>query len=419
MKTKFSRFGRSSVSVILAVMMLLSTMLVGTMSTVYAFDLKGTYYFDNTDACWDNVYMVFVGNDGKYKEYHQMSASEENFYTYAQNNTWGASGFYFTNSANGSSDGTNKTDTFTSVPDSSRNCFVPTSSSGSGTWMSLEDAKASHKSPVVGSVTLTANPTSVKVGKSVTLTPTVSGANSDSLTYTYKKTFGGTATEVQNADNSLTVTPTVAGTYKYTVTVSADGYSPVTSNEVNFEVTEDAYCNNSDHTHQNLYNVGICATEGTINLNFRYMMSQVEVNLATTGNSDPNHVDLTKAKVELISVYNYGYVKLGDRTVDFTGFSRGDYTLNTVAGEGKENKRWSAIVPQTFSNTKFKITIFKSGDPEQGVDDIYYADITNSSGGWVAGNRYVYNLTVTKTKVQVAATLTDWNTVEANHSIWF
>ena len=185
------------------------------------------------------------------------------------------------------------------------------------------------------------------------------------------------------------------------------------------EVTEDAYCNNSDHTHQNLYNVGICATEGTINLNFRYMMSQVEVNLATTGNSDPNHVDLTKAKVELISVYNYGYVKLGDRTVDFTGFSRGDYTLNTVAGEGKENKRWSAIVPQTFSNTKFKITIFKSGDPEQGVDDIYYADITNSSGGWVAGNRYVYNLTVTKTKVQVAATLTDWNTVEANHSIWF
>lgn len=34
MKTKISRFGRSSVSVILAVMMLLSTMLIGTVSTV-------------------------------------------------------------------------------------------------------------------------------------------------------------------------------------------------------------------------------------------------------------------------------------------------------------------------------------------------------------------------------------------------
>lgn len=36
MKTKISRFGRSSVSVILAVMMLLSTMLIGTVSTVNA-----------------------------------------------------------------------------------------------------------------------------------------------------------------------------------------------------------------------------------------------------------------------------------------------------------------------------------------------------------------------------------------------
>lgn len=91
---------------------------------------------------------------------------------------------------------------------------------------------------VADSVALTANPTSVKVGNSVTLTPTVSGAKSDNLTYTYKKTSDGTATEEKNADNSLTVTPTVAGTYKYTVTVSADSCSPVTSNEVSFTVTD-------------------------------------------------------------------------------------------------------------------------------------------------------------------------------------
>ena len=186
------------------------------------------------------------------------------------------------------------------------------------------------------------------------------------------------------------------------------------------EVSEDAYCNNSDHTPKNLSSIGICATEGTINLNFRYMMSQVEVNLSTTGNSDPNYVNLSSAKVELINVYNYGYVKLGDRTVDFTGFSIGDYTLNTVAGDGNENKRWSAIVPQTFSSTKFKITIYKNGVPAQGVDDIYYADISDfTTDGWTAGNHYVYNLTVTKTDVQVSATLTNWNTVNANHSIWF
>lgn len=237
MKTKISHLGRSSVSVILAVMMLLSTMLIGTVSTVNAVDLKGTYYFDNTDANWDNVYMVFIGTNGKYKEYHKMSVSEGKYYVYDQGASWSANGFYFTNSSNDSSDGTNTTNTFSTKPDSSKNCFVPTSSSGSGSWMSLDDAKASHQSPVADSVTLTANPTSVKAGKPVTLTPTVSGEKSDNLTYTFKKTSAGTATEVKNADNSLTVTPSEAGTYKYTVTVSAEGFSSVTSTEVSFTVT--------------------------------------------------------------------------------------------------------------------------------------------------------------------------------------
>ena len=237
MKTKISHLGRSSVSVILAVMMLLSTMLIGTVSTVNAVDLKGTYYFDNTDANWDNVYMVFIGTDNTYKEYHKMSVSEGKYYKYDQGAKWNANGFYFTNSSNGSSDGTNTTNTFSTKPDSSKNCFVPTSSSGSGSWMSLDDAKASHQSPVADSVTLTANPTSVKAGKPVTLTPTVSGEKSNNLTYTYKKISGGTATEEKNADNSLSVTPSEAGTYKYTVTVSAEGFSSVTSTEVSFTVT--------------------------------------------------------------------------------------------------------------------------------------------------------------------------------------
>lgn len=245
MKTKISHLGRSSVSVILAVMMLLSTMLIGTVSTVNAaINLKGTYYFDNTDANWDDVYMVFIGTNNTYKKYNKMSVSEGKYYKYDQGANWDANGFYFTNSSNDSSDGTNKTNTFSTNPDSSKNCFVPTSSSGSGTWMSLEDAKASHKSSVADSVTLEANPTSVKVGNSVTLTPTVISAKSDNLTYAYKKISGGTATETQNNDK-LTVTPAAAGTYEYTVTVSANGYSDVTSAKVtitaSYTDTQQAY----------------------------------------------------------------------------------------------------------------------------------------------------------------------------------
>lgn len=180
------------------------------------------------------------------------------------------------------------------------------------------------------------------------------------------------------------------------------------------EVAEGVQCNNSDHTPQYLYSVGICATEGTIKLNFRYMMSQVEVNLSTTETT--NQVNLTNAKVELVNVYDHGNVKLGDRTIDFTDYSRGDYTLHATS---TSTQRLDAVIPQTFSSTKFKITIYKNGNPEQGVDDIYYADISNTSGGWVAGNHYKYNLTVTKTEVQVSATLTDWTTVTSSQNIWF
>lgn len=93
MKTKISRFGRSSVSVILAVMMLLSTMLIGTVSTVNAAttpleegtvstvnassssitsDGTAVFYFNpNPNDSWSSsqakLYLYFFGvSDGKW-----------------------------------------------------------------------------------------------------------------------------------------------------------------------------------------------------------------------------------------------------------------------------------------------------------------------------------------------------------------
>ncbi len=94
----------------------------------------------------------------------------------------------------------------------------------------------SSLTPVAESVSLTASPETVKVGNSVTLSAIANSPASENLTYTFTKTSGGDANETQNNDK-LTVTPTAAGTYKYTVTVSAGGYSPVTSTEVSFTVT--------------------------------------------------------------------------------------------------------------------------------------------------------------------------------------
>ena len=202
------------------------------------------------------------------------------------------------------------------------------------------------------------------------------------------------------------------------------------------EIAEDEQCTNNEsgHTRTYLYNGGICATEGTINLNFRYMMCQVQVNLTTTEVTElHDDVNLTGAVVEIINVYNTGDVKLGDRGVIPTG-STSSYTLNIMAGDGNENKRLSAIVPQTLTystpqastNVRFRITITNANS----TTDVYYADVapikkTGSSdlvapnGKWESGYHYVYNLKLSKTKISVTATLANWTTVNADENVWF
>lgn len=190
-------------------------------------------------------------------------------------------------------------------------------------------------------------------------------------------------------------------------------------------VATDATCTNSEsgHTTTNLYSGGICATEGSINLEFSYMMSQVQVNLSTTDGDD--QVRLTGAVVEIINGYTAGNVDVDSRTVETTG-STGSYTLHTLSGVGNEDKRLDAIVPQSLEGVRFKITITNADS----TTDVYYADVapikkTGSSdpvapnGAWESGYHYIYNLKLSKTQVNVSATLANWTTVNADENVWF
>lgn len=239
MKTKISHLGRSSVSVILAVMMLLSTMLIGTVSTVNAatknkFTNGETIYLDLSsfkkwqDAAKDTtMYAYFYRYDNHNQLGDKIPAAKVTNYIYSvivpnadcgyikfQRGSWNT-----TKEHDADTKGTN-------------NCVKVTNWDNSSEWSTYSAA-----APVADSVSLTASPETVKVGNSVTLTAVANNPASSNLTYAFTKTSGGNATEAQNNDK-LTVTPTVAGTYKYTVTVSADGYSPVTSLEVSFTVTD-------------------------------------------------------------------------------------------------------------------------------------------------------------------------------------
>ncbi len=212
------------------------------------------------------------------------------------------------------------------------------------------------------------------------------------------------------------------------------------------EIDASTKCESTEHTQQSLYNVGICATEGTITMNFRYMMSKVEVNLSTSDGSLHDNVDLSHAKVDIVNVYNTGDVKLGDRTVFLTG-STGEHQITYTYNSGtKTGTGISAIVPQALTytdaqadgNVKFRITIKDGGG---NVKDVYYADVapikekdkttlvapgpndgakTDAAQAiWQAGYYYKYNLHLTKTQIKVTATLADWKEVTAEENVWF
>ena len=170
---------------------------------------------------------------------------------------------------------------------------------------------------------------------------------------------------------------------------------------------------------------GICARSGKINMNFRYMMSQVEIELAHSleeGTEGDVKLD-ENTKVEIVGGYTDGYIRLGDR--EAVGQTQGSYETKVVAGEANKLKRHDIVLPQDLTGMKFKITVNNEG----GTKDYYYAtiqDIPVRVGGgasqsitkWESGKHYKYTLKLKKTAMEITATLTDWITVTAEDDIW-
>ena len=195
---------------------------------------------------------------------------------------------------------------------------------------------------------------------------------------------------------------------------------------------DDYMCDNEDHAHVDMRTAGICARTSAINLNFRYMMSRVEVKLTSSEPGAKDYVDLKDCMVELVNAGTDGNVLLSDRSAQVTTDAQ-TYALHGVSGSKVQYD--DIIVPQTLVNTdssnkvRFKITVYVN---ETLTDyDVYYADVApikvKASGAsvsapvdaWESGVHYVYNLKITKTEIKATASLTDWKTVEASEDVWF
>ncbi|SHL82444.1 hypothetical protein SAMN04488494_0833 [Xylanibacter ruminicola] len=201
------------------------------------------------------------------------------------------------------------------------------------------------------------------------------------------------------------------------------------------EFDGEALCGNqeSGHTQVDMRTGGICAREANINLNFRYMMSQVEVNLTSNSIDASSKVVLDNATVELVNVGTEGNILLSNRSAEIT--SEGTFILPHTSGYNYHG----VIIPQTLidnaatdkNKVKFKITLYTDATKTTKTD-VYYADVApikvkekNSSAdaaatdAWQSGVHYVYNLNIIKTQINATVSLTDWKTYEASEEVWF
>lgn len=191
------------------------------------------------------------------------------------------------------------------------------------------------------------------------------------------------------------------------------------------EIAARTLCESGEHQQEDMSEKGICARSGKINMNFRYMMSQVEIVLAhSLAEGTEGDVKLDEnTKVEIVGGYTDGYIRLGDRKA--VGQTKGSYKTTVDASDAKKLKRHDIVLPQDLTGMQFKITVNNA----DGTHDYYYAtikDIQVSVGGkakesitkWEPGKHYKYTLKLKKTAMEITATLTDWITVEADEDIW-
>jgi hypothetical protein len=248
MKTKISHLGRSTVSVILAVMMLLSTMLVGTMPIASA----ASTLQPTTGEVADGYYRIFVTDNRNFNsapKIHYWGGSSSTVWNdrptmnkVIGTNAQGESVYWYDVPSN-------STGVIFQHPDKNQSVDLNVKTdknlkfgNGAGYYISDEngnkyiyaywDASSllpQTSTPVADSVTLTANPTSIPEGASSTLTATLECKNSavGDVTYTFTDASGTTVDTITTSDSfaSIEVTPSITTTY--TVTVSADNYESV------------------------------------------------------------------------------------------------------------------------------------------------------------------------------------------------
>lgn len=356
MKTKISHLGRSSVSVILAVMMLLSTMLIGTVSTVNAIGMSNgaCIYFDNSKTNWKDKYINFVIgkdiNNDNYSSVYVMSRVGNTDLYYCQMPDWSGA-------------------TYVAV------CGT-TAKWDSGTWSSTNLTNATHYT-----ATYTDN-FNFESNKSYLL-QTSSSTNNTALTPSYFDSSNGSLNvevKVDNSTPSSSIADISVNSYKFgsskdsvestSATISSDSvastnletaYSAITTLKCNnikdgykfvgWYVDNSLLSSNKSYTYNPYYSIS-SNKFGSISVEARFEQDMSSVAGSVTLTASPK------------TVTSGGSTKLTATLTDkATGVDKVTYTFKkddgTVVGtvtDSAENTA-SVDVANITSDTKYTVTV--------------------------------------------------------------
>ncbi|MCI7645707.1 MAG: fimbrillin family protein [Bacteroidales bacterium] len=196
----------------------------------------------------------------------------------------------------------------------------------------------------------------------------------------------------------------------------------------------DAY--DVDNTHR--IHPAIGATNSEIKLLMFHAMSDITFEIYTSGDSDPDRVDLgngtddNHTTIVLKNIATAGKVFLGNGKVEEDG-SRSDFpftALPTLNDEGHWEWAHYGAVPQALDDVQLVITTPDHNQYTVAMKDVvatsaisetnvrYPAYTDNKVNRWYPGVKYTYRFKLTKTGVTVTATIADWETVTADTPIW-
>lgn len=244
MKTNFKRIGKQSISIVLAVMMMLSTMLVGMVTSnaaTVSSDGTGILYFNMAAVSWWNTadhnggnFAYFWGSAGNAWSEKALKYQGDIYYVNIPKGDW-THVILTRNSVTSSPDFTsnlwNKTNDIVLQNDKN---YITSFSENSTV------ANFSTVTPTPDSYSLSADKTTVGTDETVTLTPSFNSklVSLKSNSYTVKKD-GSTASSSDYSISGDSITFNNAGTYTIndTITYNANGYSSITGNVTTDDVT--------------------------------------------------------------------------------------------------------------------------------------------------------------------------------------